>query len=114
MKGSALQLINRPVFRYSSVVFAIAIGFANFVACGAKMYQISLENDMGGTGSEDYKQGAGILKWSSLPGIHTPGGWGRQGLPIPFQFSHEISEDLQQSILQAMKTWEATVGQTVV
>lgn len=92
-----------PILRYSSVVIAMAVGFVNFVACGAKMYQISLEGDT----SPQAINLSGITQGTY--GIHTPAGWGG-GVPIPIQFSHEISLELKDSILRAMNTWETAVG----
>ena len=39
-------MLSTPIFRYSSIIFAIGLGFVNFIACDAQMYQISLGGDM--------------------------------------------------------------------
>lgn len=101
-----VMFMNRPVIRYSSVVMAIAFGFANFVACGAKMYQISLEHD-----TDDYREGAGGgggQPGSWAYGIHTPAGWGQ--LPIPIRFSSELTLEQKSAIQSAMNTWSTAVG----
>ena len=70
------------------------------------MYQISLEDDMGGVGDDE---GLGNVPSSSIYGIHTEGGWGSK-LPINFRFSYEISPELRESIRRAMGTWEMASG----
>lgn len=99
--------LGTPIVRYSSLVFALLAGFTNFVACGARMYQISLEDDY--TPPPSHIGGQIDPSLTGTYGIHTLDGWGEQ-LPIPFQFSHELSPDLQSSIINAMGTWEQAVG----
>ena len=95
-------MLNKPVVRYTSVVIALALAFINFVACGAKMYQISLDHDHSSS-SDVYEHS------SNIEGIYMPDGWGNQ-IPIPFSLSVEMQGQMRQSILSAMRTWEYAVG----
>lgn len=99
------MLLNAPIVRYSSLVFALLAGFANFVACGARMYKISLEDDFN---LPPNRQGP-MAGAASDYGIHTLEGWGNQ-IPIPFRFSYELDPEMRQHLLRAMTTWETAVG----
>ena len=95
-------MLNKPVVRYTSVVIALALAFINFVACGAKMYQISLDHDHSSSNNSSEQS-------SNIEGIHMLDGWGNQ-IPIPFSLSVEMQGQMRQSILSAMRTWEYAVG----
>ena len=103
--------LNTPMVRYSSFVFALVATFTNFVACGARMYQVSLNDDYTPPPSAGTQGLGGGTHMSGAPGdpIHTRRGWG-QNLPIPFQFSTEMDQNLRQHMLSAMSTWEKAVG----
>ena len=75
------------------------------------MYQVSLNDDYTPPPSAGTQGLGGGTHISANPGdpIHTRKGWG-QNLPIPFQFSTEMDQNLRQHMLSAMSTWEKAVG----
>lgn len=89
------------------LTIATLIIFAHFVACGAKMYQVSLEGDTEGP-SLGYEIPQSTDQITHHPGIHSPGGW--KDIPIPIKYSTELNEDQRQGIFKAINTWELTVG----
>jgi hypothetical protein len=107
--------VKKQLVQYSGLIFATAFAFGNFVACGAKMYQVSLEGDSqhrrtlgaetGPSGAADHALSGGEQIY---PGIHAPGGWTQ--LPIPYKFSSQLSEEQKIGLKSAMKTWETAVG----
>lgn len=93
--------------QYTGLIIATTFVFGNFIACGSKMYQVSMEGDtnrgrtLGGTNQA-------LSSGDSYPGIHAPGGWHK--LPIPYKFSANLTAPQRDGLLAAMKTWEMAVG----
>ena len=93
------------MIKYTSTVIALALAFTNFVACGAKMYQITVKDDHSGSRESLY---ANIFE-NKIDGIQVPNGWGNQ-IPISYSLSYELSGDAKQAIETAMAKWEHAVG----
>ena len=90
--------------QYTGLIIATTFVFGNFIACGSKMYQVSMEGDtnrgrtLGGT-NQALSSGDSTLEF-------TPQEAGT--LPIPYKFSANLTA--QRGLLAAMKTWEMAVG----
>lgn len=81
--------------------------FTQFIACGAKIYKVSLTED------HDYNS---VPEYSHDPqshyfGIHASSGW--QKTPIPFKISAELNDQQKEGLVRAMHTWELAVGKTL-
>ena len=95
----------KSISSYSTLVLVTIGVFANFVACGSKMYQVSVEKDVDpALISED----ATNIN-SPNYGIHATAGWSE--LPIRFKTSEQLSEDQLLGLNRAIETWEIAVGQ---
>lgn len=93
--------------RYSLILLCITLIFANFVACGAQLFRVSMAGDYDGqrVSPEAYDSS------SSIFGIHAPKGW--KTVPIRFKLDKEISAEQKRGLLAAMNTWELAVGRTL-
>lgn len=101
--------MKKQFVQYSGIVFATFFAFGNFIACGAKMYKVSLEDDTTPPrNATNLTNGEGGSYSEPFPGIHAPLGWAT--LPIPYKFSKSLEEDQKVGLLKAMKTWERAVG----
>ncbi len=90
--------------RYFVLIAATLAMFLNFIACGAQMYQVSMEEDF----PEDKISEEAKDPSSPIYGIHSTEGW--VDLPIKFKLSSTLSKDQEQGLINAMKTWEDAVG----
>jgi hypothetical protein len=77
--------------------------FTQFIACGAELYQVSLEGDADQVN----------LRQPKAPddpsfGIHARNGW--QELPIRIRTAADLSREQVQAIRNAMRTWEWALG----
>ncbi|MEZ4742587.1 MAG: matrixin family metalloprotease [Bdellovibrionota bacterium] len=90
--------------RYVVLLGATLAMFANFIACGAQMYRISMEGDFA---DEKIPPEAKDKKAPQF-GIHALEGW--KDLPIKFSLGKEITPVQKKGLLKAMKTWETAVG----
>ena len=90
--------------RYSFAVGVVAYVFGFFVACGAQMYQVPLEDD------HDKSKIAAEASDPNSPtfGLHSPRGFLK--LPITFKVGHQMNEQQKAGLIAAMKTWEIAVG----
>jgi hypothetical protein len=92
--------------RYGLSVVALLSVFKGFVACGAQLYKISLEDDNGARldGRKDY-----AVHNVQMPyGLHAPGGWTQ--LPIQFRIGNDLTQEQVKGLQRAMNTWESAVG----
>ena len=99
-----------PVFSYVFFSAVTLFTFTNFVACGAKMYQVSLDDEQERTVIKRKTESGTSLR-SSLVGVHASKGWMK--LPIEYRFSKELSKQQREGLENAMKTWEAAVGRSL-
>lgn len=90
------------VLRYVLGMSGIGLLFSNFIACGAKMYKVSLDDDV----SAQNRTNAAPIP--AEPGIHAPDGW--RDLPIVFRTDPNITEAQRVGLALAMQTWETAVG----
>lgn len=84
--------------------------FSNFIACGAKMYQVSLDDQQERTVMQR-KEKKGTLLAGAMQGVHATKGWAK--LPIEYRFSEELSEEQKAGLSKAMKTWETAIGKPI-
>lgn len=98
--------------KYLSLSVAVGFGFLQFIACGAQMYQVSLEEDISPSPAVVEAGRLGSAGGASLtPGIHSENGW--LDLPVAFQLGSKLTEEQKKGLLAAMKTWELAVGRTL-
>jgi hypothetical protein len=90
--------------QYLILVGGLLFVFSHFIACGAKMYQVSLEGDM----PEHALAPETRDPSSDAYGIHASHGWVQ--IPIEFRFSKTMNKDQRDGILKAMQTWEIATG----
>lgn len=93
--------------RYSFAVGILAYVFGFFVACGAQMYQVPLEED------HDNSKIAAESNDPNSPtfGLHSPRGFVK--LPITFKVGQHMTEQQIEGLRAAMKTWEIAVGKAL-
>jgi hypothetical protein len=96
-----------PLFSYLFFSAATLFAFSNFIACGAKMYQVPLDDEQERTVIKRKEESGSSLR-SSLVGVHATKGWVK--LPIEYRFSRALSKEQRVGLENAMKTWEAAVG----
>lgn len=101
-------MINKIGLKYIAVLGALTFVFANFIACGAQFYKVSLEEDI-----EQGPNGATNSTVSQDPasptfGIHAPEGWTQ--LPIRFYVGTKLSASQIEQIRVAKITWEWALG----
>jgi hypothetical protein len=96
--------LEKIAFRYIGILAGTVFLFVNFIACGAQMYQVSMEKDFA---SERMTPQASDPK-SPEYGIHAIGGWSK--LPIKFETSAELTANQRAGLVSAMKSWELAVG----
>jgi hypothetical protein len=92
--------------RYATLLGAVLFAFTNAVACGARMYQVSLKDDT----QLPPEGGAEGMNDPDSPnfGLHAPRGW--TNLPIHFRVGVQLTADQQKGLLAAMRQWEEAVG----
>ncbi|MDD9951473.1 MAG: matrixin family metalloprotease, partial [Zetaproteobacteria bacterium] len=92
------------VSKYITLVTIVLMAFFQFVACGAQMYQVSLEEDhdveMVPAGSTDPA--------SDRYGLHSMEGW--RELPIHIRVGQKITPEQEEGLLRALAIWEQAVG----
>lgn len=95
---------NNIAVKYTTIVLSTLFAFANFIACGAQRYQVSLEED------HDPSQVSEASKNpdSALFGIHSVSGWSE--LPIRFKVSSGMDQEQLKGLACAMGVWEKAVG----
>lgn len=91
--------------RYAAIMGCVIFLFTNFIACGARLYQVSLTGDHKPRGLESSDANNPN---SPNYGLHAPNGW-RQ-LPIHFKVGMSITADQRSALVRAMTTWELAVG----
>ena len=93
--------------RYGFAVGCVAFIFGNFIACGAQMYKVSMEDD------HDKGRVSAESKDPNSPtfGLHSPRGW--MNLPIEFKVGQHMDPQQKAGLLAAMKTWELATGKTL-
>lgn len=95
------------IAKYTAVVWTLALGFANFVACGSQMYKVSVEDDFDSRTAQ--KANPEVLdKKSTLYGIHATDGWRK--LPIQYRFGQNLNQEQRMHLSAAMTIWETAVG----
>lgn len=90
--------------KYVTLVFITLAGFVQFVACGAQMYQVSLEEDHDVTQLPAASQDPSSERY----GLHSTEGW--RELPIHFKVGQMVTEDQEAGLKEAMRIWEVAVG----
>lgn len=96
--------MDKLIVKYG-VMFAITVFvFANFIACGARMYKVSLVEDHDARSIPRHAHDPE----SKYFGIHAVDGW--KELPIHFKVSYELNEQQIEGLKRAMETWEIAVG----
>jgi Matrixin len=93
--------------KYTIMVTGCMALFSNFVACGSKFYQVSLEDDMERNPSRATTAAPSERSDAKL-GIHSPNGWA--DLPIKFSVGSHFKADQKKALLAAMNVWETAVG----
>lgn len=96
--------MNKFSLKYSAIMCSTAIVFLNFVACGAQMYQVSLEEDHDQTKVPSYAKNPS----SQYYGLHAADGW--QILPIPFKTGFTLNADQKMGLKECIDIWETAVG----
>jgi len=93
--------------RYIATLGTTLFVFTNFIACGAQMYQVSLEDDFA------HERTSAASKDPAAPefGIHAIAGWDR--LPIKFRTGDRLSPVQKAGLVKAMKTWESAIGKPI-
>ncbi len=92
------------IIRYIAVLGVSLLLFGGFIACGAQMYKVSLQNDIDPEISKRVEQNPS----SPAYGIHASNGWKK--LPIPFKVGTGVSKEQKNLLETAMKRWEWSVG----
>jgi hypothetical protein len=96
--------LGKIAFRYIGILAGTIFLFVNFIACGAQMYQVSMEKDFASDRSPPQTSDPKSPEF----GIHAISGWSK--LPIQFATSEELSPAQRAGLVSAMKTWELAVG----
>lgn len=97
--------------KYLALVGSTVFFFNHMIACGAKNYKVSLEDDMQGPAQGVVDSGEGSLIPSSVDipeGVHAANGW--RSLPIEYQVGEQINDEQLAGVIKAMQTWETAVG----
>ena len=94
--------------RYAVILGTTLFLFTNFIACGAQMYQVSVEGDMEPAPGNAALPQAATDPSSDAYGIHSIEGWPE--LPIRFRIGERLDKDQLKGLTCAMKTWEGVVG----
>ena len=92
------------IVKYAGLICAIGFVFGNFVACGAQMYKVSVEDDV----VYVYETPGVDDPESPNFGLSQPAGWTK--LPIKFRVGTKLSPDQRSGLVNAMRTWEIAVG----
>jgi hypothetical protein len=90
--------------KYLALVGSTLLVFANFVACGAQMYQVSMRGDHDSTRSHPDAHDPKSNRY----GLHASHGWIR--LPIRFKVGSKMEDKQINGLRQAMQSWESAVG----
>ena len=85
------------------MICSTVVMFLNF-ACGAQMYQASLEEDHDKTKVPDYAKNPD----SQYYGVHATEGW--HNLPIPFKTGFALTADQKDGLNECIGMWESAVG----
>lgn len=91
--------------RYAATVACVLVIFGNFIACGARMYQVSLAGDHQGVDPNSLSSNDPS---SVNYGLHAPNGWTQ--LPVHFKVDPSMTDQQRRALLLAMATWETAVG----
>ena len=102
--------MNTPTVSYILVSLLTLFTFSNFVACGAKMYQVSLEDDHEPI-QVARKKSLASGETSALTGVHASKGW--VSLPIEYKLSGPLNAEQREGIVNAMKAWEMATGKSL-
>lgn len=103
--------LKEMIVRYLAVVSVLAIGFANFIACGSQMYKVSVEEDFDQAKVQSTSNPEVNDPESTVYGIHAVDGW--KQLPIQYRFGSQLNEEQRKHLSAAMHIWEAAVGKTL-
>jgi len=90
--------------RYLITVTAILALFANFVACGSQLYQVSMKDDL----DEEQLPPETKNPTSERYGIHAAYGW--KNLPVAYRFDATMQASQKLALQKAMQSWEKAVG----
>lgn len=92
--------------RYLLIAGSITAAFANFIACGAQFYKVSLKDD------HSHKEGVQLANSfdpeSPEFGLHAPKGW--RNLPIRYKTDPTMPILQFEALSAAIKTWEVAIG----
>ena len=99
-----------PGASYLLLSAATLFTFSNFIACGAKMYQVSLDDQQERTVMQR-KEKNGTQLAGATQGVHASKGWSK--LPIEYRFSEELSDEQKSGLIKAMKAWETAIGRPI-
>lgn len=94
--------------RYTLIIGILLVLFANFVACGAKLYQVSLGEDID---NQRTLPSAATDPTSETYGIHAINGW--NALPVEYRVDYKMNPQQVTCIQNAMHSWEQAVGKTL-
>lgn len=92
--------------RYLLIAGSITAAFANFIACGAQFYKVSLK--------DDHSQKDGVQLANSFDpespefGLHAPKGW--RNLPIRYKTDPTMPILQFEALSAAITTWEVATG----
>lgn len=81
--------------------------FSQFVACGSKLYKVSMEDDMARNPSTSTANSESKPSEAKF-GIHSTAGWA--SLPIKFAVGSHFRAEQKAALLSAMAIWEAAIG----
>jgi len=98
------------LIKYAAIAWVLVLLFANFIACGSQMYQVSLHDDFNEERALKHNPQAND-KESTLYGIHSTTGW--KELPVRYKFGKNLNAEQRTHLVAAMKTWELAVGKKI-
>lgn len=100
-------MTGKLLYRYAAIIGCVFFGFANFIACGSQLYQVSMEEDFDTTRTLAANPEADNPE-STLYGIHATDGWKK--LPIHYSFGTQMNSVQRAHLQAAMRHWEWAVG----
>ena len=99
--------MKNTVLKYVGIAWLTIIFFANFIACGSQMYQVSVREDFDDQRALESNPEAADPE-STVYGIHATDGW--KQLPIPYSFGEKLNKEQRTHLARAMHIWEVAVG----
>lgn len=95
------------IIKYTAIIWSVALLFANFVACGSQMYQVSVKEDYDARRVKQANPEVDDPE-SSVYGIHATSGWVK--IPIVYRFGEHLNDDQRKHLHAAMNIWQTAVG----